>query len=131
MRRFSLRLLFFLTIVSAATVAYLTRRSPQVRIQRVLVSSMSEVEKRGYLSRYFKLGDNESAVHNQIGLPSSYSGGLVQHCFCYDECGLLLSFRSDGTLFRIEYNIYPNGSWSPDCHLLDAWPLDPAERKLD
>lgn len=129
MRRFSLRLLFLLTIVSAATVAYLTRTSPQERIQRVLVSSVSDVEKRHYLSRYFKLGDHESAVHDQIGLPWYYEGGLVQHVCCYDECGLLLSFRSDGTLFRIEYNIYPSGSSSPDCHLLDAWPLDPAESK--
>jgi hypothetical protein len=128
-RRFSLRLLFLLTLVSAATVAYWTRPSPQERIQRVLVSSMSDVEKRHYLSRYFNLGDHESAVHEQIGLPWCYVGGSVQYDCCYDECGLVLSFRSDGTLFRIEYNIYPHGSSSPDCHLLDAWPLDPAESK--
>ena len=127
--RFSLRLLFLLTIITAATVAYLTRPSPQERIQLVLSSSMSDAEKLRHISKYFKLGDQETSVHEQIGQPCGLSGGVVQHDCFYGECNLILSYRWDGTLFEIGYHDYSNGSMSPDFRLLDAWPLDPKESK--
>jgi hypothetical protein len=127
-QRFSLRLLFLLTAVSAVAVAYATRPSPQQRIRLILSSNIPDAEKLLHVSKYLKLGDQESVVHKRIGSPSSYLGGSVQHDCVYD-CALALSYRWDGTLFRIGYNDYRNGPMSLDFHELDAWPLDPKEGK--
>ena len=127
-QRFSLRLLFLLITVAAVAFAYATRLSPQQRIRIILSSNIPDAEKLLRVSKYVKLGDQESVVNERIGSPSSYLGGSVQHDCVYD-CALVLSYRWDGTLFRIGYNDHRNGPMSLDFHELDAWPLIPEEIK--
>ncbi|MBN8599850.1 MAG: hypothetical protein J0M26_02280 [Planctomycetes bacterium] len=124
-QRFSLRLLLLLTAISAVALAYATSPSPQQRIRFILSSSIPDAEKLLFVSKYLKLGDQESVINERIGPPSSYLGGSVQHDCVYADYTLVLSYRSDGTLFRIGYIADHNGPMPPVFRELDALPLEP------
>ena len=124
MKRVSLKQMLLLMAIVACITAWLARLSPQERIERILSSSLPDSKKLALIQKFAKLGDHEQDIFNRIGSSATLLGGSVQHD-CIYESRLVLSFRSDGTLFRIGYNSYPNGPTLLVYHELDSWPLAP------
>ena len=130
MARISIKQLFLLTLITACVVAWFASPSAEQRIGKILLSPLSDAEKLSRLEEFFELGDSERNIDKRIGRSHTAVGGSVQHDSVYD-CGLVLTYRSNGTLFRIGYYEYPNGSNTSNYHELDAWPLIPEDSELE
>lgn len=126
MARISIKQLFLLTLITACVVAWFATPTAEQRIRKILSSPLSDTEKLSQLEEFFELGDSERDIDKRIGRSHTAVGGSVQHDSFYD-CGLVLTYRSNGTLFRIGYNERPNGSSTLVYHELCAWPLFPED----
>lgn len=130
MKRYTLKAVFLLTLMAAIFVAYLFRPTPLQKIQRILTSDITDVQKLDYLTQFLKLGDVESEVMKQLRAgPCGINGGSVQHDYFFVGSDLILSFRWDGTLFRIGYNERTDDSRDPVFHQLASAPLILEEAK--
>jgi hypothetical protein len=123
--RIRLSTLFVGATLCAIAISIVTRSTPLERIQRVLLSNLPDAAKVELLSEYLVLGDHKTVVlRNLQAEPYSISGGSERYTMYFDDYDLVLSFRSDGTLYRIGFleNQVQSSTWK-STHELASAPL--------